>query len=345
MTTVVVTGAAGRIGSRLMPALAAAPSIDRLLGLDVRGQSAKGVETLGCDLVRDELKPLLEGADVVVHLASVFRPDRDGLDSSQVDLAATHRMLEAAGAVRVTKLVLVSSAMVYGAWPDNPVPITEAAPLRPNPEFAFAVHKTEVERMAAAWRSEHPGTAIVVLRPTVAIAKNDTSWVARTLRASAAISVGDEDPPVQFLHLDDLAAAVELAVLNDLDGAYNVAPDSWVGRDEVRELDGRTPRVRMSEDAAGRITDFRWRHRLAPTPPGILPYTRYPWVVANDRLRAAGWEPGHTNEEAYVDAYRPRPWAMMNSRRRQQLALGGAAALVAGVATGTTALVRALRRR
>ncbi len=345
MTTVVVTGASGRIGRRLLPTLVQAESVDRVVGLDVRGQSVKGVESLGCDLVRDELKPLLEGADTVVHLASVFRPDRDGLDSSQVDLAATHRLLEAAGAVGVTKLVLVSSAMVYGAWPDNPVPLTEAAPLRPNPDFAFAVHKTEVERTAAAWRAEHPGTKIVVLRPAVAIASDATSWVARTLRASAAISVGDEDPPVQFLHLDDLTSAVELATLHDLDGAYNVAPDAWVGRDEVRELDGRTPRVRLSEDAAGRITAFRWRHRLAPTPPGILPYTRYPWVVANDRLRAEGWAPEHSNEEAYVDAYRPRPWAMMNSRRHQQLALAGAATLVAGAATGATALARALRRR
>lgn len=345
MTTIVVTGASGRIGRRLVPALAAADSVERVVGLDVRAQSAKGVETLACDLVRDEVKPLLEGADVVVHLASVYRPDRDGLDSSQVDLAATYRLLEAAGAVGVTKLVLVSSAMVYGAWPDNPVPLTEAAPLRPNAEFSFAVHKTEVERLAARWRADHPGTTIVVLRPTVAIASDDASWVARALRASAAISVGDEDPPVQFLHLDDLTSAVELAARRDLSGAYNVAPDSWVGSDEVRELDGRTPRVRLSENAAGRVTDFRWRHRLAPTPPGILPYTRYPWVVANDRLRGEGWVPEHTNEEAYVDAYRPRPWAMMNSRRRQQLALGGAAAVVAGAATGATALVRALRRR
>ncbi len=345
MTTVVVTGASGRIGRRLMPSLAAAETVDRLVGLDVRGQSAKGVEIRGCDLVRDELKPLLEGADVVVHLASGFRPDRDGLDSSQVDLAATQRLLEAAGAVGVSKLVLVSSAMVYGAWPDNPVPITEAAPLRPNPDFAFAVHKAEVERMAAGWQAGHPGTTIVVLRPAVAIARDEKSWVARTLRASTAISVGDENPPVQFLHFDDLCSAVVLATLQDLDGAYNVAPDSWVGSDEVRELDGRTPRVRLPENAAGRVTAFRWRHRLAPTPPGILPYTRWSWVVANDRLRAEGWVPEHTNEEAYVDAYRPRPWAMMNSRRRQQLALGGAAAVVAGAAAGATALARSLRRR
>lgn len=345
MTTVVVTGAAGRVGRRVLPALVAAESVDRVIGLDVSGSSVRGADMLRCDLVKEDLKPILEGADVVVHLASVFRPDRDGLDSSQADLTATRRLLEAAGAVGVEKLILLSSAMVYGAWADNPVPISEAARLRPNPDFSFGVYKTEVERLAEEWRSEHPGTRVVVLRPTTAIARSETSWVARTLRAAAAINVGDEEPPVQFLHLDDLASAVELAVLGELEGAYNVAPDGWVGSADVRELDGRTPRVKMSESAAGRVTAFRWRHRLAPTPPGVLPYTRYPWVVANDRLRAAGWTPQNTNEETYVDGYRPRPWAMMNSHRRQQLALGGAAVVVAGAVAGTAAAVRSLRRR
>jgi len=345
MSTVVVTGAAGRVGRRVLPALAGADTIDRVVGLDVVGQSVRGAETAVCDLVTDELKPTLEGADVVVHLASAFRPERDGLDSAQVDMTATRRLLEAAGAVGVEKVVLLSSAMVYGAWADNPIPISEAARLRPNPEFSYGVYKTEVERLADEWRTEHPGTKVVVLRPTTAIARGETSWVARTLRAAAAINIGDEEPPVQFLHLDDLASAIELAVVADLEGAYNVAPDGWVGSDDVRELDGRTPRVRLPENTAGRLTDIGWRHRLAPTPPGILPYTRYPWVVANDHLRAAGWTPQNTNEETYVDGYRARPWAMMSSHRRQQLALGGAALVVAGAVAGTAALVRGLRRR
>jgi hypothetical protein len=76
----------------------------------------------------------------------------------------------------------------------------------------------------------------------------------------------------------------------------------------------------------------------------LLPYTIHAWVVANDRLKAAGWTPTSTNEEAYVAGHRPAPWATLSPQRRQELALGGAAAALVGAAAGTVALVRRARR-
>jgi hypothetical protein len=62
--------------------------------------------------------------------------------------------------------------------------------------------------------------------------------------------------------------------------------------------------------------------------------------VANDRLRAAGWVPGSTNEEAYVAAFRAGPWATLSPRRRQELSLGAAGAGIAGLALGAAVAVR-----
>jgi nucleoside-diphosphate-sugar epimerase len=168
--------------------------------------------------------------------------------------------------------------------------------------------------------------------------------VARSLKAAAVIDIEGEDPPVQFVHLDDLAAAVVLAAKGGLDGAYNVAPDGSVDGETCRELVGRVPRVRLGADAAEEVGRFRWRHRLAPTPPGITPYTMYPWVVANDRLREAGWEPTLTNEQAYVDGTPGRPWATMNAKRRQQVALGVAAVLAVAGVIGLGWVLRRLRK-
>src|SRR3546814_11358477 len=86
----------------------------------------------------------------------------------------------------------------------------------------------------------------------------------------------------------------------------------------------------LPERVALRVASLRWRAGLAPTPPELLPYTVHPWVVANDRLRADGWEPTSSNEEAYVGAHRAGPWATLSPRRRQELALGGAGALILG---------------
>jgi len=82
---------------------------------------------------------------------------------------------------------------------------------------------------------------------------------------------------------------------------------------------------------------------MAPTPPELLPMTVHPWVVANDRLRADGWTPASSNEEAYVAAHRAGPWATLSPRRRQEVALGAAGAALIGAAVGVVSLVR--RRR
>src|SRR5205814_10540096 len=114
--------------------------------------------------LHSELKPLLEDIDVIVHLASVVDPIPDEALMARVNVEGTRRVLEAAAAVGIRKVVRVSSAAVYGAWADNRVPLTQDAPLRPNPGFSPAVHAAEVERMLAEWRDEHPGSLVTILR-------------------------------------------------------------------------------------------------------------------------------------------------------------------------------------
>ncbi|MFV2040105.1 MAG: NAD-dependent epimerase/dehydratase family protein, partial [Acidimicrobiales bacterium] len=139
MGTVVVTGSAGSIGSRVCALLAADEAVDEVIALDTnqRDGTRRKVTYHKVDLLRDDLKPLIEDALTVVHLASSFDPKNDGIDTAHVDAEATRRVLEAASGVGVTRVVLLSSAMVYGAWDTNPVPITEAHPVNPNPDFSF----------------------------------------------------------------------------------------------------------------------------------------------------------------------------------------------------------------
>lgn len=284
------------------------------------------------DAASPELKRSLHGVDVVVHLAS----------ATDDPLAATRAVLDAAADAR--HLVVVTSALVYGAWPTNPVPLTEDAPLRPNHGFEPAVALGEVERVAAVWRDDHPGSTVCVLRPAPPVAEDDAGWLAPMLAAVRGVPVGEDDPPGQYLHLDDLAAAVAVAVEQRLDGAFNVAPEGWVPGEELRALQG-GPRLRLPGRIAERVASWRWRAGMSPTPPGLLPWTCHPWVVASDRLRAHGWASTHTNEEAFVAGHRPSPWANVSPRRRQELALGASVAGAVGLAGSVVAIVRRLRRR
>jgi nucleoside-diphosphate-sugar epimerase len=281
-----------------------------------------------------ELKRSLHGVEVVVHLAS----------ATAEPLAATRKVLEAAGDAGARHLVVVTSALVYGAWPANPVPLTEEAALRPNPGFEPAVALGEVERLVAEWRDGHPGATVAVLRPAPAVAEDDRGWLAPMLAAARGTPVDDEDPPGQYLHLDDLAAAVAVAVDGRLDGPYNVAPDGWASGEDLRALQG-GPRVRLPGEVAAKVLRWRWRAGVSPTPPGLLPWLCHPWVVAADRLRAAGWSPTHSTEEAFVAGHRPAPWAMVSPRRRQELALGGAGVALAGLGAAAAVAWRRLARR
>jgi nucleoside-diphosphate-sugar epimerase len=340
---VVVTGTAGSVGRRVCARFAAAGVT--VIALDrVDTRSPLGVDQI--DLERADLRSLCHGADAIVHLSQTFAPQAAGVEDGSSDLDIAQRVLDAAAEADVGHIVVVSSAMVYGAWENNPVPLTEDAPVRPNPDFAYAVQLAELERRALDWRADHPTTSLTILRPAVVVADESPSKVAQLLRKVGSIRTDEGDPPAQFLHADDLADAVVVATRAGVDGVLNVAPDGWIPPETFNALVSNTPRPRVPKWIATSVATARWRFGRASGPPGLVPYTVYPWVIANDRLRSLGWRAGNTNEEAFVAAHEPGPLDRLNARRRQQLALGVSGGVLVGViATIVTLVVRRRRRR
>jgi nucleoside-diphosphate-sugar epimerase len=345
---VVVVGAAGTVGRRVCARLEAAGvtvlGLDRPFGDAPGHRDGNGVN--GASAVPPgELVPLLRGADAVVHLAHTFPPEAVAVDDSSAALDAAQRLLDAAADAAVRHAVIVSSAMVYGAWENNPVPLTEDAPVRPNPDFAYAVHLAELERRALDWRADRVATSLTLLRPTVVVAEESNNEVATLLRSVGSIRTDEGDPPAQFLHADDLAEAIVVATRAELDGVLNVAPDGWIPPETFNALVSNTPRPRVSKWLATTVASVRWRFGRASGPPGLVPYTMYPWVVANDRLRSLGWSATNSNEEAFVAGHEPGPLDRLDARRRQQLALGVTGGVLVGLVGGFIALVVRRRRR
>jgi nucleoside-diphosphate-sugar epimerase len=318
MSTVVLSGATDPLGRRVAVALRSLESVDRIVTLD------------RSELAGPDLKTRIEGAGVVVHLDG-------GVDE-------TRALLDAAGAVGVAHVVLLSSATVYGAWANNPVPLTEDAPLRPNSELEFAVRAAERERLASDWRSEHPTATVAMLRPTVSVAADANGWLANALREVSVHAAEPGDPPGQFVHLDDLASAVAIAFEQHLDGPLNVSPDGWIAGDALRAL-AAVPPVRVPERVVRRLAWLRARFDPESASSGLLPYTMHPWVIANDRIKAAGWRATYTNEEAYVAGHPPAPWSTVSPQRRQELALAGFGALGVALVAGIVWLIRRASRR
>ena len=277
--------------------------------------------------------------DVFIHLAP---GDHDALvERRRSAVIGTPEMLQAATVQGAKHIVLLSSAMVYGAWPNNPIPLTEDTALRPDFGFAFARQLATVEQLVDDWRESGDDRSATVLRPVPAMAADGASSLVRALAAGMGGRLGEDDVPAQFLHLDDLAEAVVLATRKKLNGVYNVAPDGFVHSARVRSLWGMAPRLRLPDRMSEIVSDLRWRFQRGPIPPGLRPYVRSTWLVSNGRLRAEGWTPTVTNEQAFVEGTDAKWWTMLTPKRKQEIALG---AMVTGISAAVITVLVAARK-
>ena len=328
---VVLTGAAGSLGHRVAGLVVGHQVVlaDSLDDVD---------ECCPTELVSSPSRP------IVVDLGSSDYDTRAARRESATESAAT--TLAIADRIGAMHVVFVSSALVYGAAANNPVPLTEDATLRPDVEFVFARQLASAEELVEQWRSALPGRTSCVLRPALSLAAGGGSRLASALVYGFGRRLALADPPSQFLHLDDLAAAVAVGVDRRLDGVFNVSPDGWVAGERVRALSGERPRVPLPDRLSEVIAGLRWRFVRGPIPPGLLPYTLEPWVLSNGRLRAAGWSPTVTNEQTYVESTDAPWWTMVSPKRRQELTLGGGVLVVVAVAVVAVAVgQRRLSRR
>ncbi len=336
---VVVTGASGAVGRHVADRLKGRDNIE-VIALD--RVSSDGVQQF--ELSTDDLTDYLRPGDSIVHLAATPAGFAGDGGAAKADRQLAERMIEAATTSQVGHLLLASSSMVYGAWPDNPVPLTESAVVRPNPEFRFGVVRGEIEALGEAWAND-TGGALTIVRPATTLARGRENGLALLLRNSAALRNREGDAPAQFLHAEDFASAVELLVAGRHAGVYNVAPDGWLRVAEVNALRGipETP-VRVPGAVITAVSDAR-RRLGAGTHPGLTPYLQHSWVVANDKLKALGWRPEFSNEEAYVAGYQPSRFDGVSAKRRQELALGAAGAAIAAGAVGAVGAISWAVRR
>jgi UDP-glucose 4-epimerase len=347
MTTVAVTRAAGAVGQAVLERLDADPSVERIIGIDLDEPAMPVAKlTFRTADVRDRLVALaLEGADVVVHLGvdDDLATDDDTLFARNVH--GTRNVLEAAAKVGVSRFVHLSSAAVYGAHPDNALPLAETAPLRANPDYAPGYHHQLAEELVGEFAEGHPATRVVILRPATVLGPGVDHLLSRHLEAPRLLLVAEHEPPLQFVHVDDLAAAVHLAATGDLTGAFNVAADGWLSCEELGTVLGRR-RITVPEAVAFSLTRSLWAKGLGGIPPGALHYLMHPHVVSSARLKAAGWTPLRTNREALREfAAEHAGWVRLGALRVRSRDLAIGAFAVAGALIGLVVGGRKRSRR
>jgi len=345
MPVVAVTGAAHGLGHALTVRLATSPKVRKVIAIDSDRGDIAGVTWRVADVRDPALAGRLAGADIVVHADYDLTPDADARARRAYNVRGAQTVLTAAAAGRVGRVVLVTSAMVYGARPDNPVPLAEDAPLAADADSSLAGDLLEIEQVARRSPRANPGMAVTVVRPAALVGEGIDTLVTRHFEAPRLLTVKGCAPRWQFCHVNDLISALEFTVTGGITGHFAVGSDGWLEQDEVAAISGlksiELP-ARLTFGTAQRL------HRVGVTPaPAIdLRYMVYPWVVDCAALRAAGWRPAFGNEEVLrvlLDQRKGRHAVAGRRIARKEATITAAGATVAVI--GTAAIVRRARRR
>lgn len=345
---VAVTGAARGVGWALTAALATSDHVRKVVAIDDHRGDITGVTWRVADVRDPALAGRLAGVDVLVHLDLDLAPDSEHRGRRAFNVRGAQTVLTAAAAGRVGRVILVTSAMVYGARPDNHVPLPEDAPLAADVDSSVAGDLLEIEQLARQSRRTYPGMELTVVRPAALVGDGIDTIVTRHFEAPRLLTVKGCAPRWQFCHIDDLVSALELAVTGDVTGEFAVGCDGWLEQDEVAELSG-LRRIEMPAALTFGTAQRLHRVGVTPAPATDLRYVVYPWVVDCATLRRSGWQPKYDNTQALrmLLEYRVGHHAVAGRRitRKEAAITAAGAAGAAGAVIGTAAIVRMARHR
>ncbi len=278
MSRIVITGAAGYLGSALARVLA---SDFEVFGLDLaplpEGLVGRQVDLGDYDAVREAF----EGADQVINCASIhpWKPYTDE-QYIQLNIQGTWNVLKAASAAGVKQIVHTSSIAVTGYEPGpEGCPVREAAAIQA-PLDMYSVTKATQEHICATWHRAS-GVPIAMLRPPAFFPTPPAESIANLLAAR--------------LLLPDLVAAHVAAAKTELSGIEAYYTTGWVpyAPEDAVEL-RENPQAVVERYWPGAVAKLASLGASVPSV-GL-------WWDISKAERAFGWRPRLTFEVALEEA-------------------------------------------
>jgi UDP-glucose 4-epimerase len=331
----VITGGSGYIGGRLIDLILGRGDAE-IVNVDIKPppRERTGARFVRMDIRDRGMQALLhaEQADALVHLAFVLNPMRDEQTMYDIDVNGTQNVLDAASRAGVQQVLVASSTTAYGAWPDNPVPLTEDDPVRGMPNYEYARDKTEIDRISQLWAARHPDRTMTIVRPTIVFGPNVDNYIIRYWTKAPFLALIDGvDLDMQFVHEDDVVEAMSRLLLERKAGIFNLTADGTVKLTEAAQLAGLKVR-KIPYKLYRRMAAATWKMHMpnVEAPPGQLEFVRYPWIASNEKLKSElGWTPRYTSRETFEIALRAKG-VLGPAAAPQQTAAAPPAAPVAG---------------
>jgi len=263
----------------------------------------KDVEHHQVDLRRKAATQLLrkKRPDVVVHISGIHGPPHRGSTSKYVE--ATAQLLKLVEQVRARKLVLLSSATLYGPSATSASFMTEEAPLLGASTIPDLSDDISLDMMVQSFFWKSPETETVILRPVHVVGPHLDNLASRYLRAHRVPRLLGFDPMIQLVHEDDVVEAIERALRPGVHGVFNVVGQSQAPLSRLLEARGSSaipvpgPLLKAALDRA-----FSWR--LSSIDSGELAFLRYSCLVDGRRARSElGFIPHRSLKETLEDLH------------------------------------------
>jgi UDP-glucose 4-epimerase len=295
---VLVTGISGNLGRTLTKLL---HRTERIVGIDRRPfiGAPKDVEVFQIDLRKKKAEDVFRRFSVkaVIHMGIMHDPRMSQEEHHAFNVVGTTRVLDACARQGIKKVVVLSSANVYGPSPDNSNFLTEDAPLMAASRFSEVRDLIEVDMLAHGFFWRHPELETVILRPVHILGPTIKNAPSNYLRLRHPWMLAGFDPMVQLIHQEDAARAMVEALTPGLRGVYNVVGPGEVPLSSVfREL-GRTP-IPVPHVIARPLLSVLFRYRLAEFPPPELDHIQFLCNVDGSAwVRDVHWEPRFSMRE------------------------------------------------
>jgi UDP-glucose 4-epimerase len=242
-----------------------------------------------------------EGVTAFVHMAFHRAPPPDAVTAHELESVGTMHVIgavaqAATSAESLRHLLVVSTALVYGADPHGPAVLTESDALRGCMGYPFIEAKVDAEQQLEAARPRLP-VPVTVLRPSCVLGPGDDGIMGRYFRSLVMPTVWGYDPLVQLVHPEDVVEACRVALERRPNGAYNIGGTGPLPLGTLLRLAGKVD-MPLTACVAPAVIDLLWRLGMCAFPGAHVPYLRYPVVADCQRaVRDFGFRPKRSTLE------------------------------------------------
>jgi UDP-glucose 4-epimerase len=261
----------------------------------------KDVEHHVLDLRRKGAIQLLKKKkpSVVVHVSGIHGPPDGASGHRLVD--ATVQLLSLVEQAKARKLVLVSSAVLYGPSATSGAFLSEEAPLLGAGVAADLADDISLDMMVQSFFWKRPEVETVILRPVHLIGPHLDNLATRYLKRKAVPTLLGFDPMIQLVHEDDLVGAIELVLPAGVRGVFNVTGSGQAPLSRLLAVRGALPLPLPQSFLESGLRRAR-ALRLSNIDEGELGFLRYSFLVDGERMKSQlGFAPSRSLTQTLRD--------------------------------------------